>query len=99
MPSADTSDATPIDATITLGRNSRNVRARFGVYNHFIDVTNVVRHYAFPAGKMDVSNKTFGYDPFKGERKQLHVVFHTPNGRYERDYDEGDTIRFAGQPD
>ena len=75
------------------------MRARYGVYSHFIDVTNIVRHYAFPGGKMDVSNKTFGSDPFKGEKKQLHVVFHTPNGRYERDYDEGDTIRFAERPD
>ena len=84
------------DEWVPLGRV---VRARYGVYSHFIDVTNIVRHYAFPGGKMDVSNKTFGSDPFKGEKKQLHVVFHTPNGRYERDYDEGDTIRFAGRPD
>ena len=35
----------------------RVVRARYGVYNHFIDVTNIVRHYAFPGGKMDVSNE------------------------------------------
>jgi len=76
----------------------RVLRARYGVYDHFIDVTRVVRHYAFPGGKMDVSNETFGFDPFKGEKKRLHVVFDTPNGRYQRDYDEGDTIRFAGRP-
>ena len=75
------------------------MRARYGVYGHFIDVTRIVRHHAFPGGKMDVSNETFGFDPFKGEKKHLHVVFDTPNGRYERDFDEGDTIQFAGRPD
>ena len=76
----------------------RVLRARYGINGHFINVTGVVRHYAFPGGKMDVSNETFGFDPFKGEKKRLHVVFDTPNGRYERDYDEGDTIRFGGRP-
>jgi hypothetical protein len=75
------------------------LRARYGVYDHFIDVTHIVRHYAFPGGKMDVSNETFGFDPFKGEKKHLHLVLDTPNGRYERDYEEGDTIRFGGRPD
>jgi hypothetical protein len=55
------------------------------------------RHYAFPGGKMDVSNQTFGADPFKGERKTLHVVFDTPNGGFKRDFDEGDTVRFGGR--
>jgi hypothetical protein len=68
------------------------------IYGHYIYVTRIIRHYAFPGGKMDVSNETFGFDPFKGGRKRLHVVFDTPNGRYERDYDEGDTIRFGGRP-
>jgi hypothetical protein len=53
----------------------RVLRARYGIYGHFINVTSVVRHYAFPGGKMDVSNETFGFDPFKGEKKRLHVVF------------------------
>ena len=57
----------------------------------------IVRHYAFPGGKMDVSNETFGFDPLRGERKRLHVVFDTPNGGYERDFDEGDTVRFGGR--
>ena len=75
----------------------RVLRARYGIAGHVINVTSVVRHYAFPGGKMDVSNETFGFDPFKGEKER--VVFDTPNGRYERDYDEGDTIRFGGRPD
>lgn len=69
----------------------RIIRARYGAYGHFIDVTRIVRHYAFPGGKMDVSNETFGSDPLKGERKTLHVVFDTPNGGLKRDFDEGDT--------
>jgi hypothetical protein len=72
----------------------RIIRARYGAYGHFIDVTRIVRHYAFPGGKMDVSNQTFGSDPLRGERKTLHVVFDTPNGGFKMDFDEGDTIRF-----
>jgi hypothetical protein len=75
----------------------RIIRARYGAYGHFIDVTRIIRRYAFPGGKMDVSNETFGFDPLKGERKRLHVVFDTPNGGYARDFDEGDTIRFGGR--
>ena len=58
----------------------RIIRASYGAYGHFIDVTRIVRHYAFPDGRMDVSNETFGSDPFKGERKTLQVVFDTPDG-------------------
>jgi hypothetical protein len=77
----------------------RIVRALYGLNGHFIDVTKIVRHYAFPGGKMDVSNETFGYDPFKGEKKHLHVIFDTADGRYVRDFDENDTIRFGGKPE
>jgi hypothetical protein len=48
----------------------RVLRARYGIDGHFINVTSVVRHYA-PDGKMDVCNHTFGFDPFKGEKKRL----------------------------
>ena len=74
----------------------RVIRAVYGIHGHFIDVTRIVRHYAFPGGKMDVSNETFGFDPFRGEEKRLRVTFDTPNGRYQRVYTEGDTIRFGG---
>jgi hypothetical protein len=62
-----------------------------------MDVTRVVRQYAVPGGKMDISNETFGFDPFKGEKKYLHLVLDTANGRFERDFEEGDTIRFGGR--
>ena len=74
----------------------RVVHASYGVYGHYIDVTGVVRRYALPAAEMDVENKTFGFDPYKGETKYLNLVIDTPRGRFQRVYQEGDTIRFWG---
>ena len=74
----------------------RVVRANYGADNHFIDVTSIVRQYVLPGAEMDVENKTFGFDPFKGQTKWLNIVIDTPNGRFHRVYEEGDTIRFWG---
>jgi hypothetical protein len=74
----------------------RVVRASYGVYGHYIDVTGIVRRYALPAAEMDVENKTFGFDPYKGETKYLYLIIDTPRGRFQRVYEEGDTIRFWG---
>jgi len=74
----------------------RVVRANYGVDDHFIDVTSIVRRYVLPGAEMDVENKTFGFDPFKGETKWLNLVIDTPRGRFHRVYEEGDTIRFWG---
>ena len=74
----------------------RVVRATYGVYGHSIDVTPIVRRYVLPGAEMDVENKTFGFDPFKGETKWLHLIIDTPRGRFQRVYEEGDTIRFWG---
>ncbi len=69
-------------------------RALYGVHGHFINVTRIVRQYAWRGGRMEVSNETFGFDPFKGEEKKLHITFSGPEGGYERTWDEGDTVHF-----
>ncbi|MFY9987951.1 MAG: hypothetical protein WAK31_24555 [Chthoniobacterales bacterium] len=74
----------------------RVVSASYGVYGHYVDVTGIVRRYVLPAAEMDVENKTFGFDPYKGETKYLNLVIDTPRGRFQRVYEEGDTIRFWG---
>lgn len=70
------------------------VRALYGRHGRYIDVTRIVRHYAWQGAEMDVSNETFGFDPYKGEEKRLRVIFSGPEGNYERTWDEGDTVRF-----
>ena len=70
------------------------VRAVYGRYGHYIDVTRIVRRYAWHGAKMEVSNETFGFDPLKGEEKKLHIIFSGPSGNYERTWDEGDTVHF-----
>jgi hypothetical protein len=74
----------------------RVVSATYGVYGRYIDVTGIVRRYILPAAEMDVENKTFGVDPYKGQTKYLTLVIDTPRGRFQRVYEEGDTIRFWG---
>jgi hypothetical protein len=70
------------------------VRALYGRHGHYIDVTRIVRDYAWQGAEMEVSNETFGFDPYKGEEKKLRVIFSGPDGNYERTWDEGDTVRF-----
>src|ERR1700747_522856 len=72
------------------------IHSPHGVYAHYIDVPGIVRRYVLPAAEMDVENKTFGFDPYKGETKYLNLVIDTPRGRFQRVYQAGDTIRFWG---
>jgi hypothetical protein len=74
----------------------RVVSAAYGAYGRFFDVTPIVRRYVLPGAEMDVENRTFGFDPLKGETKRLRLVNDTPRGRFQRVYEEGDTIRFWG---
>jgi hypothetical protein len=71
--------------------HSEIVRALYGIHGHYIDVTRIVRQYARHGESMEVSNETFGFDPFKGEEKKLRITF--AEG-YERSWDEGDTVHF-----
>jgi hypothetical protein len=69
-------------------------RALYGTRGCYVDVTRIVRRYAWRGGRMEVSNETFGIDPYKGKEKKLRVIFSGPGGGYERRWDEGDTVRF-----
>jgi hypothetical protein len=70
------------------------VRALYGTRGRYVDVTRTVRRYAWRGARMEVSNETFGFDPYKGKGKKLRVIFSGPGGGYERTWDEGDTVRF-----
>jgi hypothetical protein len=70
------------------------VRALYGTRGHYVDVTPTVRRYASRGARMEVSNETFGFDPYKGKEKRLRVIFSGPSGNYERSWREGDTVRF-----
>jgi hypothetical protein len=53
-----------------------------------------VRRFARDRVRFEVSNETFGIDPYKGRSKQLRVVMVRPDGeQFERSWDEGDTVR------
>ena len=41
----------------------------------------------------EVSNETFGVDPYKGRSKKLKIIFEEDGGTSEREYDEGDRVR------
>jgi hypothetical protein len=47
------------------------VRALYGTRGHYIDVTRIVRQYAWRGARMEVSNETFGFDPYKGKEKNF----------------------------
>src|SRR5260370_36973397 len=56
----------------------RVVRAAYGVHGHFIGVAPIVRRYVLPGAEMDVENRTFGFDPFKGETASGRMTPHRP---------------------
>jgi hypothetical protein len=70
------------------------IRALYGRRGRYVDVTRIVRRYAWRGARMQVSNETFGFDPYKGQEKKLRIIFSGPGGGYERTWDEGDTVRF-----
>jgi hypothetical protein len=80
----------PPSGTVRVGI----VRALYGTRGRYVDVTRIVRRYAWPGARMEVSNETFGFDPYKGKGKKLRIIFSEAGGRYERSWDEGDTVRF-----
>jgi hypothetical protein len=70
------------------------IRALYGRRGRYVDVTRTVRRYAWRGARMEVSNETFGFDPYKGQEKKLLIIFSGPGGEYERTWNEGDTVRF-----
>ena len=71
----------------------RIVRAVYGTHGRYIDVTEVVRRFAREGVRFEVSNETFGVDPYKGRSKKIKVVYEENGETSEKEYDEGDRVR------
>ena len=71
----------------------RIVRAVYSTRGRYVDVTEVVRRFAREGVRFEVSNETFGVDPYKGHGKKLKVVYEEDGGTSEKEYDEGDRVR------
>jgi hypothetical protein len=72
----------------------RVLRAVYGAKGRYVDVTDIVRHYARMGVPFRVSNDTFGVDPYRGQGKHLRVTMERPDGdEFERSWDEGDRVR------
>jgi hypothetical protein len=71
----------------------RIVRAVYGTHGRYVDVTEIVRRFARDGVRFQVSNETFGVDPYKGHSKKLRVIYEDDGGTSEKEYDEGDRIR------
>jgi hypothetical protein len=70
------------------------LRAVYGAKGRYVDVTDIVRHYARMGVPFRVSNETFGVDPYRGQGKHLRVTMVRPDGyQFERSWDEGDRVR------
>jgi hypothetical protein len=70
------------------------VRAVYGAHGRYADVTEIVRHFARTREPFQVSNETFGVDPYRGKRKHLRVTIVRPDGdQLERSWEEGDMAR------
>ena len=65
----------------------------YGTHGRYVDVTEIVRRLARNGVRFEVSNETFGVDPYKGYSKKLKVVYEDNGGTSEKEYDEGDHVR------
>jgi hypothetical protein len=71
----------------------RIVRALYGAHGRYVDVTETVRRLAGDGVRFEVSNETFGFDPYKGRGKKLKVIYEENGETFEKAYDEGDHVR------
>jgi hypothetical protein len=71
----------------------RIVRAVYGTHGRYVDVTEIVRRFARDGVRFEVSNETFGVDPYKGRSKKLKVIYEVNGETSEKEYDEGDRVR------
>jgi|GEM_PF-2045312 len=71
----------------------RVVRAVYGAHGRYVDVTEIVRRFARNGVRFEVSNETFGVDPYKGHSKKLKIIYEDNGGTSEKEYDEGDHVR------
>ena len=70
------------------------MRALYGTRGRYADVTEIVRRFARDGIRFEVSNETFGVDPYRGKGKHLRVIMVGHDGaQFERSWDEGDSVR------
>ena len=75
------------------GYGPRIVRAVYGTHGRYVDVTETVRRLVSQGVRFEVSNETFGVDPYKGRGKRLKIIFEEDGRTSEKEYDEGDHVR------
>jgi hypothetical protein len=84
---------TKIDG-ITTTTDRSSVQFMVPAHGRYADVTEIVRHFARTREPFQVSNETFGVDPYRGKRKHLRVTIVRPDGdQLERSWEEGDMAR------
>jgi hypothetical protein len=72
----------------------RIVDATYGAKGRYLTVTRIVRHFAWTRQPFEVSNRTFGADPFPGVPKRLKIVYLQHRTRRTHVCREGDVVRF-----
>src|SRR5271166_5046754 len=70
----------------------RVLRALYGTKGRYVDVTRIVRSLLDGTGPFQVSNETFGIDPYRGERKWLRIAYVLEGVRRDAQYAEGDLV-------
>ncbi len=87
-------NARGVDAGVPdRGPPARVIRAVYGTKDRYVDVTNIVRSLMDGTGPFQVSNETFGVDPYRGERKWLRIIYIQAGMRRNEQYAEGDLVQ------
>jgi hypothetical protein len=67
--------------------------AAYGTRGRYTNVTRIVQNFVRIQQPFEVSNQTFGIDPYPGVRKRLKVFYSRNGARRSRIYVEGDVVR------
>ena len=70
----------------------RVIRAFYGTKRRYVDVTRIVRSLLDGQGPFQVSNETFGTDPYRGEQKWLRITYIVGGIRRDGLYAEGELV-------
>jgi hypothetical protein len=66
--------------------------AAYGTRGRYTNVTRIVQNFVRIQQPFEVSNQTFGIDPYPGVRKRLKVFYSRNGARRSRIYVEGDVV-------
>jgi hypothetical protein len=75
------------------GNAIRISKAKYGARGRYSNVTARVRALARDGRAFTVSDKTFGSDPYPGQRKRLEISYWRNGSLWNRQYAEGDKVR------